>query len=56
MEPFVQRIMAGGLSLVAGLWLVVSLDLDAVGWLLGLLLVIGGGASLLAGIARPLDI
>jgi hypothetical protein len=55
MEPFVQRIVAGGLALVAGLWLAAGVDPGAGPWLLGPLLVFGGGASLLSGIARPLD-
>lgn len=54
MEVFLQRIVAGGLALVAGLWVAATLDPSTWPWLLGPLLVFGGGASLLAGIARPL--
>lgn len=54
MEPFVRRIVVGGVALVAGLWSLASLD-PAVGvWLIGPILVFGGVTSLLAGIAQPL--
>ena len=55
MEPFVERIVVGGVALVLGLWIVELVD-PAVGlWLLGPLLVFGGGASLVAGITGPLE-
>ena len=53
-EPFVRRIVAGGLALVAGLWVLALLDPGSAPWFLGPVLVFGGGASLLSGIARPL--
>lgn len=56
MERFVQHIVAGGLLLVAGLWVTAILEPGVDLWLLGPLLVIAGGASLLAGIAEPLDV
>lgn len=54
-EPFVRRIVAGGVAMVAGLWVLVLADPAGPLWLLGPVLVFGGGASLLSGIARPLD-
>lgn len=54
MEPFVRSIVAGGLSLVAGLWLATGFDPVAAPWILGAGLAVIGTAGLLYGIARPL--
>ncbi|MFB6353980.1 MAG: hypothetical protein ABEJ92_07815 [Halobacteriales archaeon] len=55
-EPFVRRIVAGGLALVAGLWLAALLDPSGWPWLVGPALAFAGLASLAAGIARPLSV
>lgn len=55
-EPFVRRIVAGGLSVLAGLWTVTLLEPGSTAWLLGPVLLFGGVASLASGIARPLDL
>lgn len=53
-EPFVRRIVAGGLAVIAGLWTVTLLEPGSAAWLVGPVLLFGGVASLVAGIARPL--
>ena len=54
-EPFVRRIVAGGLAVLAGLWALALLESGSAAWLVGPVLVFAGVASLAAGIARPLD-
>ena len=54
-EPFVERIVVGGLAVVSGLWIVELVDPGVGLWLLGPMLVFGGGASLVSGIAAPLE-
>ncbi|WP_394738956.1 hypothetical protein [Natronococcus roseus] len=56
MERFVGLIVAGGLALVAGLWLLALLELGAVGWMLGLALTVLGTGALGSGIASELDL
>jgi hypothetical protein len=55
MERFVGLIVAGGLVLVAGLWLLALLESGAMGWLLGLVLTALGTAALGVGIASELE-
>ncbi|MFU8869663.1 hypothetical protein [Natronococcus sp.] len=55
MERFVGLIVAGGLALVAGLWLLALLESGAVGWMLGLALTLLGTAGLGGGIASALE-
>jgi hypothetical protein len=55
MEPFVQRIIAGGLGLVAGLWIAALLEPGPGPWLLGPVLILGGVAGLASGIAGPIE-
>ncbi len=50
MERFVQAITGGGLSLVAGLWLVTLFEAGALLFLLGLVLVLFGVGGLAGGI------
>lgn len=50
MEQFVQAIVAGGLALVAGLWLVTLFEAGAISYLLGLVLVLLGAGGLTGGI------
>lgn len=55
MERFVQSIVAGGISLVAGLWLLTLLDAWTTGWLLGVGLALVGTAGLAGGIWTEID-
>lgn len=50
MERFVQLIVAGGISLVAGLWLLTLAPLMSVVWLGGVALVVFGSSGLVVGI------
>ncbi|ELY61472.1 hypothetical protein C491_01402 [Natronococcus amylolyticus DSM 10524] len=56
MERFVGLIVAGGLALIAGLWLLALLEAGAVGWVLGLALTILGTGALGVGIASELEL
>lgn len=56
MERFVQLIVASGLALVAGLWLLGLLDPSPVGRVLAGLLVLAGVAGLAAGIRMEVDV
>lgn len=56
MERFVGLIVAGGLALVAGLWLLALLESGAAGWVLGLALTVLGTAVLGVGIASELEL
>jgi hypothetical protein len=55
MEPFVKYIVAGGLALVAGLWIVELVAFGTVPWVVGLLLVGLGIAGLSVGIHREIE-
>ncbi len=55
MEAFVQRIIAGGIALVAGLWIATLLEPGVGPWLLGPVLIVAGLAGLGTGIARPIE-
>jgi len=50
MERFVALIVAGGLAVVAGLWVVTLLETWSSPWLLGITLVVLGAAGLGTGI------
>jgi hypothetical protein len=54
-EPFVRRIVAGGLALVAGLWLVDLGTPSEPAWLAGLALVLVGVSALATGIWRQVE-
>ncbi|ESP87434.1 hypothetical protein K933_14203 [Candidatus Halobonum tyrrellensis G22] len=54
MERFVALVVAGGVALVAGLWLVSLLAAGSPAWLLGVGLALVGVAALAAGIRREL--
>lgn len=56
MERFVLLVVAGGLSLVAGLWLVTLFERVSPPWSLGLGLVVVGIASLGGGIASQVTV
>jgi type IV secretory pathway TrbD component len=53
-ERFVRAIVAGGLALVAGLWIVASTGV-ALPWLLGVALIVVGSGGLVVGIVAELD-
>jgi hypothetical protein len=55
-EPFVRRIVAGGLSLVAGLWLVDLVTTSDPAWLGGLGLAIVGVLALATGMWSQVDV
>lgn len=55
MEQFVQAITGGGLSLVAGLWLVTLFESGTVPFLFGSILVLLGVGGLTSGIWMGLD-
>jgi hypothetical protein len=54
-EPFVRRIVAGGLALVAGLWLVRLTVRWTPPWAAGLVLALVGVAALASGIRSELE-
>jgi hypothetical protein len=54
-ERFVQLVVAGGLTLVAGLWLTAAFALPTAGWLAGAGLALLGTGGLAAGIRRELE-
>jgi hypothetical protein len=54
-ERFVRAIVAGGLVLVAGLWIVASTGV-ALRWPLGVGLVVVGSGGLAVGIVAELDV
>lgn len=53
-ERFVWFVVAGGLALVAGLWLATLFAAGSPGWVLGVVLAVGGVAGLAAGIRMEL--
>lgn len=55
MERFVALIVAGGVALVAGLWLTAAFAASAPGWLAGVALALTGVGCLAVGIERELD-
>lgn len=55
MERFVQAIVAGGLALVAGLWIVTLSETGTLPWTGGGFLVLAGLAGLGYGIATELE-
>lgn len=56
MERFVQLVTAGGVALVAGLWLVTLFGRGTTPWLLGGALVLLGVAGLAAGIGSEVEV
>lgn len=54
MERFVRFIVAGGIALVAGLWLVALLERGSLPWLAGVALAVVGIAGLAWGIASEI--
>lgn len=54
MERFVALIVAGGVALVAGLWLSTAFVTASGGWLVGAALALCGISSLAVGIEREL--
>jgi hypothetical protein len=55
MEGFVRFIVAGGLALVAGLWISQSGPQASTAWLAGVALAVLGGLALAVGIYSPLE-
>jgi hypothetical protein len=55
MERFVRLLVAGGIALVAGLWLVALFESASLPWLVGLGLAALGTGGLGAGIASELE-
>ncbi|MEM4782470.1 MAG: hypothetical protein QXG03_13045 [Halalkalicoccus sp.] len=53
-ERFVKLIVAGGLALLAGLWVLALAEPRSTGWLVGAALAVLGAVSLFAGIGRPI--
>ena len=56
MERFVRMIVAGGLALVAGLWIAILFEPWSNPWLIGVALSLFGTGSLFAGITSEIDI
>ncbi|MFB6156631.1 MAG: hypothetical protein ABEJ34_02160 [Haloferacaceae archaeon] len=56
MERFARLVVAGGLSLVAGLWTRTLAAAGSTAWLAGTALVLTGLLALAAGIAVELDV
>ena len=54
MERFVRTLVAGGLALLAGLWVVASVERWSALWLLGIALALAGVVGLAAGIRDEL--
>ncbi|MFC4407370.1 hypothetical protein [Haloarchaeobius iranensis] len=54
-EPFIRRIVAGGLALVAGLWLVRLTVRWTAPWAAGVVLALVGVAGLAVGVERQLE-
>jgi len=54
-ERFLQLVVAGGLALVAGLWLTAAFAVGTAGWLVGGGLALLGVVGLTAGIHRELE-
>lgn len=55
MERFVQRIVGGGITLVAGLWLAAFSGTRSLAWLLGVAFVLLGLGGLVSGILSEID-
>ncbi len=56
MERFVGAVVAGGLALVAGLWLATLFAARSVAWFAGIGLVVAGLAGLAWGLASQVDV
>ncbi|QLD90276.1 hypothetical protein HWV07_15030 [Natronomonas salina] len=56
MERFAELITAGGLALVAGLWLTALVATGSLPWLAGAALALAGAVGLGAGIWTELDV
>ncbi|MDY7081795.1 MAG: hypothetical protein SXQ77_05165 [Halobacteria archaeon] len=56
MERFVELIVAGGLALVAGLWLVEFTEFSSLPWILGVALSLLGVGGLARGIWSEVDV
>lgn len=54
MERFVRFIITGGITLLAGLWLIESFDRAATLWIVGVLFVVFGIGGITAGIRNGL--
>lgn len=55
-ERFVQLILAGGIGLVAGLWLLTGFESTTPAWLAGAGLTVAGAVALAVGIRSELDV
>ncbi|QIQ75656.1 hypothetical protein GL213_03390 [Halogeometricum borinquense] len=55
MEQFVQLLVAGGVTLVTGLWTVTLLDSGSLLWAFGVVLVVAGVGGLADGIWRNVE-
>ncbi|MBV0924468.1 hypothetical protein KTS45_09680 [Halomicroarcula limicola] len=56
MERFVRLVVAGGLALVAGLWIATLAVPQTPGWVAGVALAVAGVAGLAAGIGREIRV
>ncbi|MBX0294569.1 hypothetical protein [Haloarcula nitratireducens] len=56
MERFVRLVVAGGLALVAGLWIATLTAPQTPGWVAGVALAVAGVAGLAAGIGREIEV
>ena len=56
MERFARLIVAGGIALVAGLWIAAVADAWSVAWLLGAGLAVLGAGGNVAGIVSEIDV
>ena len=55
MERFVQSIVAGGVALVAGLWIATLVDAGSLPWLVGVALALLGAGGLAVGIRSEIE-
>ena len=56
MERFVRAIVAGGVALVAGLWVAAFAAPGSPAWLAGAALALAGAGGLAAGVLSELDV
>lgn len=56
MERFVQYVVAGGLAMVVGLWVLELTATLSAPWFVGALVALGGAVLALAGIYRELSL
>ena len=56
MERFVQFVVAGGIAMVVGLWVVELTATSSAPWFVGVLAALGGAVLALAGIYRELSL